>query len=200
MMMRKLIALALVASAGATVADDAYEAQKASVVDKNFVKVDRIERDEIQEFCSKPRAEQGDAAQMTAIREAALASVQYPADGVYLGDWESGYAIANNGKGLQYSDNPDEPNGGNCYACHKLDPREVAYGTIGPALTGYGNRGQSEPMLKYTWTKLWNTHAYNVCSHMPRFGDQGILTEQQLKDVMAYLLDPKSPVNIPVEE
>ena len=30
---------------------------------------------------------------------------------------------------------------------------------------------------------------------MPRFGSQGILTEQQLKDVMAYLLDLASPVN-----
>jgi sulfur-oxidizing protein SoxX len=30
---------------------------------------------------------------------------------------------------------------------------------------------------------------------MPRFGTQGILTEQQIKDVMAFLLDPASPVN-----
>ena len=50
-------------------------------------------------------------------------------------------------------------------------------------------------MLQYTWTKLWNTHAYNICSHMPRFGAAGILTEQQLRDVMAFLFDPQSPVN-----
>jgi sulfur-oxidizing protein SoxX len=30
---------------------------------------------------------------------------------------------------------------------------------------------------------------------MPRFGSQGILDEQQLRDVMSYLLDPESPVN-----
>jgi sulfur-oxidizing protein SoxX len=30
---------------------------------------------------------------------------------------------------------------------------------------------------------------------MPRFGAAGILTEAQMKDVMALLLDPKSPVN-----
>jgi sulfur-oxidizing protein SoxX len=30
---------------------------------------------------------------------------------------------------------------------------------------------------------------------MPRFGHQQILTEQQLRDVMALLLDPASPVN-----
>jgi sulfur-oxidizing protein SoxX len=118
-----------------------------------------------------------------------------PTDGVYLGDWRAGEAVAVNGRGLQYSDDPNAANGGNCYACHQLDPEEIAYGTLGPSLTNYGLRGQSEQVLKYTWTKLWNTHAYNVCSHMPRFGDAGILTERQLKDVMAYLLDPASPVN-----
>jgi L-cysteine S-thiosulfotransferase len=30
---------------------------------------------------------------------------------------------------------------------------------------------------------------------MPRFGHNGILTEQQLKNVIALLLDPDSPVN-----
>jgi sulfur-oxidizing protein SoxX len=30
---------------------------------------------------------------------------------------------------------------------------------------------------------------------MPRFGDAKILTNAQLKDVMALLLDPQSPVN-----
>ena len=30
---------------------------------------------------------------------------------------------------------------------------------------------------------------------MPRFGHKGILTEQQIKDVVALLMDPESPVN-----
>jgi sulfur-oxidizing protein SoxX len=30
---------------------------------------------------------------------------------------------------------------------------------------------------------------------MPRFGYHGVLTQQQISDVMAYLLDPASPVN-----
>ena len=198
MKFRNAIAAAVVLLAGPVCADEAYEAMKASVVDKNFVTTERIERDDIQTFCSKPRAEAGDMERMQELRAASMAGVEMPADGEFLGSWERGYDIANNGRGLQYSDSPDEPNGGNCYACHQLDPREVAYGTIGPSLTGYGARGQSEVVLQYTWTKLWDTHAYNVCSHMPRFGAQGILTEQQLKDVMAYLLDPASPVNVPL--
>ena len=53
----------------------------------------------------------------------------------------------------------------------------------------------SKPIVDYTWGKLWNAKAYNACSGMPRFGHAGILTEAQLRDVMALLLDPKSPVN-----
>jgi hypothetical protein len=30
---------------------------------------------------------------------------------------------------------------------------------------------------------------------MPRLGWSGTLTEQQIKDLVAYLLDPASPVN-----
>jgi sulfur-oxidizing protein SoxX len=30
---------------------------------------------------------------------------------------------------------------------------------------------------------------------MPRFGHNGILTDQQIRDVVALLLDPQSPVN-----
>ncbi len=181
-------------------ADDVHTAMRDSVADINGVTVSRVDRDPLQTFCSKPRAEAGDQAVAAELRAAAMASVVMPADGAFLGSWQSGAEIANNGRGLQYSDDPSAPNGGNCYACHQLDPREVAYGTIGPSLTGYGARGQSDVVLQYTWTKLWNTHAYNVCSHMPRFGAQGILTEQQLKDVMAYLLDPASPVNTPVTD
>ena len=181
-------------------ADDVHTVMRESVANINGVTVSRVDRDPLQTFCSKPRAEAGDLAVAAELRTAAMASVVMPADGAFLGSWQSGAEIANNGRGLQYSDDPSAPNGGNCYACHQLDPREVAYGTIGPSLTRYGARGQSDVVLQYTWTKLWNTHAYNVCSHMPRFGAQGILTEQQLKDVMAYLLDPASPVNIPTTD
>lgn len=186
--------------ASAAFADDVHTVMRDSVADINGVTVSRVDRDPLQTFCSKPRAEAGDQAVAAELRAAAMASVLMPADGAFLGSWQSGAEIANNGRGLQYSDDPSAPNGGNCYACHQLDPREVAYGTIGPSLTGYGARGQSDVVLQYTWTKLWNTHAYNVCSHMPRFGAQGILTEQQLKDVMAYLLDPASPVNTPITD
>jgi len=33
------------------------------------------------------------------------------------------------------------------------------------------------------------------CSQMPRFGHAKFLSEEQIKDVVAYLYDPESPVN-----
>ena len=179
-----------------TMASDGIEAVlQNSFVGKNQATMDRLQRDAVQTACSAPRGIPLDNDMLASLRAERLAAVVLPADGQYLGDWQRGAEVAGNGRGLQSSDDPAQPNGGNCYACHQLAPDEVAYGTLGPSLTGYGARGQSEAMLQYTWTKLWDTHAYNLCSHMPRFGAQSILTEQQLKDVMAYLLDPASPVN-----
>ena len=126
-----------------------------------------------------------------------------PANGKYLGDWKEGEKIAQNGRGLTWTDNATDPNGGNCYNCHQITKEEVSFGTIGPTLYNYGKlRGVTNPdgaesraMIEYTWGKIWNARGYNACSNMPRFGHNAILTEQQIKDVMALLLDPKSAVN-----
>jgi sulfur-oxidizing protein SoxX len=61
---------------------------------------------------------------------------------------------------------------------------------------GFGKlRGNSEAIQRYTYGKIWNAQAYSACSNMPRFGHNGILTEAQIKDLTALLLDPASPVN-----
>ncbi len=192
---RLLALLSAAALSAPMLAADPYTALVASMQEKNGVGLERLRQTPLQAACSNPGDRIDDPGAAEAMRRAAAASVKLPSDGQFLGDWQRGAAIAAEGKGLQYSDDPAKPNGGNCYACHQLDPDEVAYGTIGPSLTGYGARGQSRQVLEYTWAKLWNPHASVVCSHMPRFGDAGILTEQQIRDVMAYLLDPASPVN-----
>ena len=88
------------------------------------------------------------------------------------------------------------PNGGNCYNCHQITKKELSYGNIGPSLYQYGKlRGAGPDVVKYTWGKLYNAKAYNACTIMPRIGHKQILSEQQLKDLMAYLFDPASPVN-----
>jgi sulfur-oxidizing protein SoxX len=50
-------------------------------------------------------------------------------------------------------------------------------------------------MQKYAYSKVYNSQAFAACSNMPRFGHKGILTEQQILDVVALLMDPASPVN-----
>ena len=57
------------------------------------------------------------------------------------------------------------------------------------------NSDVSAGVVQYTWAKLWNSKSYAACSLMPRFGHNGLLNENQLRDLMALLLDPKSPIN-----
>jgi len=122
--------------------------------------------------------------------------IKFPADGNYFGDWKAGEKLAQSGKGGTWRDKPGKANGGNCYNCHKISNTEISYGTLGPSLYQYGKlRGNSEAVVKYTWGKIYNAKAYNACTNMPRFGHAGILTEAQMKDLMALLLDPNSPVN-----
>jgi len=178
--------------------EESLQAVKSSFKERGPAKLDRLDQNEIQQICSEAQlaGKEVPQAEREALEKKVLATIQYPADGKYLGDFKQGERIAQSGVGLQWSDKVGAPSGGNCYACHQISPQEVSFGNIGPSLKGYGKlRGTSEATLKYTWAKIWNTHAYKLCSQMPRYGAAGILTEAQIKDVMALLLDPNSPVN-----
>lgn len=161
---------------------------------------DRLTQDAIQKTCSVVGGGRVDSA--TAIKVAAMAreSMTYPKGGIKLGNWKEGEAVARSGYGFRVGHKVDDHSmrepGGNCYACHQLDPDEIAFGTLGPSLTGFGKmRGTGEGMLKYTYEVIYNPHTYFPCTNMPRFGAHGTLTEKQIADVMAYLMHPESPVN-----
>jgi L-cysteine S-thiosulfotransferase len=158
--------------------------------------LDRLDQDDMQRLCSEVRADHPLAPDVAAkITAAQAATIRYP-QGSLLGDWKNGEKIAQTGVGKQYSDDPAHPSGGNCYACHQLAPQEMSYGTIGPSLYRFGAlRGYTPEMQKYVYGKVFNPDAFSACSNMPRFGHMGILTEQQIKDVVALLMDPSSPVN-----
>ncbi len=168
---------------------------KSSFKDRGIAKVDRLNQTELQRICTETHNNPPKEVRER-LEKAALASVKYPTAGNWLGDYKQGERIAQTGRGLQWNDKPGAPAGGNCYACHQLSKTEISFGNIGPSLYNYGKkRGNTEQTLRYTWAKIWNAHSFNACSSMPRFGDAGILTEAQIKDVMALLLDPASPVN-----
>ncbi len=156
---------------------------------------ERLKLDKLQKTCSDIRNKPSDK-QSAKIQAAAKASIKYPADGKFLGDWKNGEKIAQNGKGFRFNDKADVVPGGNCYACHQINKAELAFGTIGPSLAEYGKlRDFSEAAIKATYEKIYNSHAVLACSNMPRFGTQGILTIEQIKDVTALLMSKDSPVN-----
>jgi len=176
--------------------DEVTAAIKASFAERGIAKLDRLEQSDMQKQCSAYSGKELPASVKASIEKAALAAVKYPADGKYLGDWKAGERVAQSGRGFQFSDNEKTVAGGNCYACHQLTKEEISYGNLGPSLYNYGKlRGNSDAIVKYTWARLWNSHAFAACNHMPRFGAAGLLSDKQLKDVMALLLDPASPVN-----
>ena len=131
------------------------------------------------------------------IESAQAASIRYPASGKMLGDWRNGEKIAQDGYGLRFTD-PDtkRPNGGGCYNCHRIAPAEISFGTIGPSLYRFGAlRGTGEATQRYVYGKIYDSQASIACSQMPRFGHNGVLTEEQITHLVALLLDPESPVN-----
>jgi L-cysteine S-thiosulfotransferase len=178
---------------------------KTSFRDQGIATVDRLQQDASNAECSAAEGKALPEARTKVIEAANLATVKMPADGTFFGDWREGEKLAQNGRGMTWTDPSaaTSANGGNCYNCHQIGKAEISYGTIGPSLFNYGKiRGVADPssaaakpIVEYTWGKLYNAKAYNACSGMPRFGHGKMLDEAQLKHLMALLLDPKSPVN-----
>ena len=198
-------------TAGASLSPAELDALTQKIVnesfhDKGIVKVKNVFTDDetirvcnAADVAGKPL----DAATAKRVEALNMQTVKWPASGKYLGDWKEGEKLAQSGRGLTWTDKADTPNGGNCYNCHQIDKKEISFGTIGPSLYNYGKlRGVKDPaspaaqeVVKYTWGKIWNSKAYNACSNMPRAGHMGIMTEDQVRHLVALLLDPKSPVN-----
>ena len=176
---------------------------KSSFRDQGIAKVSRLDQDRMQAACSSDKPP-SDAVKDEIMAEA-RASVKFPAGGRYFGDWRQGEKLAQSGRGLTWTDpsSASKDNGGNCYNCHQISKAELSYGTIGPSLYHYGrNRGvtdlaapTAQPIIEYTWVKIYNAKSFNACSTMPRFGHEGMLDTAQMADLMSLLLDPQSPVN-----
>jgi L-cysteine S-thiosulfotransferase len=156
----------------------------------------RLLPDETMRACSAHRNSPPKAV-AEAIQQRARAAIAYPADGKFLGDWQKGEALAQSGYGLRFTDYPPRSaNGGNCYACHRVSRQELSYGTLGPPLLEYGKmRGYGDADSKAAYDKIYDSQASFPCSNMPRFGTNKILTSEQIKDLVALLMSPGSPVN-----
>ena len=156
----------------------------------------RFEQDETMKECSINENSPPKAV-AEAISKREKARIEYPADNKFVGDWKAGEKLAQSGYGLRFTDYPArQTNGGNCYACHQLTKAEVSYGTIGPTLLNYGKiRNFSEADTKAVYEKIYNAQAAYPCSNMPRLGTNKVLTIDQIKDLVALVMSPDSPVN-----
>lgn len=187
-----------VQAAGKT--DAELDAEAAAIIkrdfrDKGIAKVERLNQDDVQALCTKFQ-DKVPAKERERLQTEQEKAIKWPSDGKYMGDWKAGEKLAQSGKGMTWSDKPDDPAGGNCYNCHQLSAKEIAYGTIGPSLLHYGKyRPASEEVFRYIYGYIYNAKANYLCANMPRFGHMGILTEAQIKDLVALLMDPESPVN-----
>ena len=157
-------------------------------------KMDRVAQDGLQRVCTETR-DQPPAPVAAALQADQMKTVSYP-QGALMGDWKRGEKIAQSGRGAMWSDKPGAPAGGGCYNCHQLSGKEQSFGTIGPSLRGYGrSHGAGDEAQRFVYAKIYNAKAFSACSQMPRFGASGTLTPEQIKDLVALLLDPASPVN-----
>jgi sulfur-oxidizing protein SoxX len=198
-------AAALIAAGCATAPDPATTRQIAeTMVSEDFTAptpalLKRLVQDRSQKICSKigdAKLTQEEAAEVVQL---ARASIQYPASGKLVGEWKIGDKLAHDGAGDRIQGGRLEQrkeNGGLCQNCHALAPDEINVGNVGPSLTGYGlQRGNSEAIAKLTYERIYNAWAYAPCSNMPRLGATGHLTPEQITHLVAFLIDPASPVN-----
>lgn len=195
------IALAATSAIFAPAPSTADDAKIAAVLKEAFKRAPedwagRIQPDETMKTCSKSNNSPS-ADQAKAIQAREKASIKYPDDGKLLGDWKAGEKLAQSGYGMRFSDYPPRnPNGGNCYACHQITKQEVSFGTIGPSLLEYGKiRKFTEADTKAAYEKIYNSHVSFPCSLMPRFGSNGVLSIDDIKNLTALLMSPDSPVN-----
>jgi len=204
MKLQSLLAVVVVlvlAGAFALFAPQAWTASVEDAIKESWSKAApdwraRLDQDETQKACSLHRnAPPKDVADAIIARE--KATIKYPADGKLMGDWKKGEKLAQSGYGGRFTDYPPRAeNGGNCYACHQLETKELSFGTLGPSLQEYGKiRKYAEAEIKAVYDRIYNPQAIIPCANMPRMGSSNFLTIEQIKDLVAYVMAPESPVN-----
>jgi sulfur-oxidizing protein SoxX len=183
-----------IVSLGQTTPIDVQKVLQRDFHSRGQATMERVVQDGVQRVCTE--SNDRPPAELAKMLEAdQMKTIAFP-EGSLIGDWKRGEQIAQSGRGLQWTDSAGSASGGSCYNCHQVSPQETSHGTLGPSLLGFGKvRGNGLEMQRYVYGKIYNAKAYNLCSQMPRLGYSGTLTAEQIKDLVALLLDPASPVN-----
>ena len=114
------------------------------------------------------------------------------------GRLEEGRALAQSGYGGRFTDYPPRAaNGGNCYACHQLDAQGAELRHAGPEPARVRQdpqvrRGRGQGRLR---ADLQSARRHAVLATCRASGASKFLTIEQIKDLVAYVMSPESPVN-----
>ena len=155
----------------------------------------RLVPDETMRQCSAHRNTPPKAV-AEAIQQREKATIVYPPDGKFVGDWKKGEAIAQSGYGLRFTDYPPRSaNGGNCYACHQMTKQEVSYGTLGPSLLALRQDCaiSARPTPRRPTRRSTIRRRRFRARNMPRFGTNKVLTIEQIKDAGGAADEPGQP-------
>ena len=86
----------------------------------------------------------------------------------------------------------DRKRGGGCLACHVMGPsRQEVPGNVGPDLSLIGNAGRSD---QYLFNYVFDARVYNPQTVMPPWGKHGFYSQDEIKDIVAFLKTLKAPV------
>ena len=215
-MMKKTKILALAAIAGArspaappwpatrpraqsAKAAKAVAMMKASFKEHGQAKLDRLDQDEVQRICSECHGDTVIPKDVAArLEKAQQAAIKYPADDKYMGDWKAGRAHRADRRRHAVQRRSDaSPTGGNCYACHQLSQggAVLRHHRAEPVQLRQAARlhaGHAEVRLRQGLQLRRRSRRAPTCRAS---ATAGILTEKQIQDVVALLMDPESPVN-----
>lgn len=101
-------------------------------------------------------------------------------DGPIQGDPEKGMKLAF-----------DRKRGGSCVACHVFGPKTPEMpGEVGPDLSEIGNAGRSD---EYLFNQIFDARVVNPDTVMPPWGAHGVYTDEEIKDMVAFLKTLKTP-------
>lgn len=91
------------------------------------------------------------------------------------------------GKQLAFS----RARGGGCLSCHIMGPETLEMpGNSGPDLSEIGTWGRSDLEL---FNRIWDARVFNPETTMPPWGAHGYYTEQEVRDIVAFLQTLKTP-------
>ncbi len=91
------------------------------------------------------------------------------------------------GKQLAFS----RARGGGCLSCHIMGPETLEMpGNSGPDLSEIGTWGRSDLEL---FNRVWDARVFNPETTMPPWGAHGYYTEQEVRDIVAFLKTLETP-------